>query len=307
MNAKSLDVILDKLPPELGSALAECRPAYEGRITELSLRAGKPVCLYLGRRLVFITRNGRLTDDPSAPELLQTSMMDIGDIVLRLCDYSVYAYQNEINSGFITIGEGVRVGLCGCAVTDGGRITNIRDIASLNFRVAREIKGCSDQLLSLVDPLKGVLLCGEPSSGKTTLIRDTARRLSYAYRVSVIDERRELSAWSRGGSGCDLGLCDVFVGYPKGKAAVSAVRSMAPDIIVCDEIGDETEIAALSYSLRCGAAFIASVHASSMDELRSRRAVADMIGLNAFGYIAFLSGRARPGRIDRIYEMTGDA
>jgi stage III sporulation protein AA len=303
MKSKSLDVILDKLPENIRAPLTECRPAYEDSITELTLRSGRPVCVYRRDKLMYVTQNGLLTDHPLSDQLLKTEAKDIENIVLKLCDYSLYAYQNEINSGFITIGNGVRAGICGTAVINGDRITNIRDISSINFRVARDVKGCSAELLSKIDPLRGVLICGEPSSGKSTLIRDTARELSYKYRVSLIDERRELSASSRGVFGYDLGLCDVFSGYPKSVAVVSAVRSMAPDIIVCDEIGEESDIQALSYSMRCGAAFIATVHASSMDDLRTRKAVADMIELSAFRYIAFLSGRAEPGKIDKIYEM----
>lgn len=303
MKSKSLDVILDKLPENIRAPLTECRPAYEDSITELTLRAGRPVCVYLRDKLMYVTQNGFLTDHPLSDQLLKTEAKDIENIVLKLCDYSLYAYQNELNSGFITIGNGVRAGICGTAVINGDRITNIRDISSINFRVAGEIKGCSGGLLGKIDPLRGVLICGEPSSGKTTLIRDMARELSYRYRVSVIDERRELSASSRGRLGYDLGLCDVFSGYPKSAAVVSAVRSMAPDIIVCDEIGEESDIQALSYSMRCGVAFIASVHASSMDDLRSRKAVAEMIELSAFRYIVFLSGRAEPGRTEKIYEM----
>lgn len=303
MKSKSLDVIFDKLPENIRAPLTECRPAYEDSITELTLRAGRPVCVYLRDKLMYVTQNGLLTDHPLSDQLIKTEAKDIENTVLKLCDYSLYAYQNELNSGFITIGNGVRAGICGTAVINGDRITNIRDISSINFRVAGEIKGCSGVLLGKINPLRGVLICGEPSSGKTTLIRDMARELSYRYRVSVIDERRELSASSRGRFGYDLGLCDVFSGYPKSAAVVSAVRSMAPDIIVCDEIGEESDIQALSYSMRCGAAFIASVHASSMDDLRSRKAVAEMIELSAFRYIVFLSGRAEPGRIEKIYEM----
>lgn len=303
MNSKSLDVILDKLPDNIRAPLSECRHGYEDSITELTLRSGRPVCIYRRDKLLYITQNGYLTDHPLSGKLLKVEAKDIETILLKLCDYSLYAYQHEINSGFITIGNGVRAGICGTAVIEGGRITNIRNITSINFRVSREVKGCSASLLSKIDPLRGVLICGEPSSGKTTLIRDMACELSYKHRVSVIDERRELSAASHGIFGHDLGLCDVFSGYPKSVAVVSAVRSMAPDIIVCDEIGEESDIRSLSYSLRCGAAFIASVHASSMDDLRSRKPVAEMIELSAFRYIVFLSSRAEPGKIDKIYEM----
>ncbi len=305
MDNKSLDVIIDKFPQNLRGPLERCKSSFSDKVTEISVRADRPICLYMGSKPLFITDKGCLTDTPLADGVLILNAKDIENTLLRLCDYSVYAYQSEINSGFITIGNGVRVGLCGRAVIDDGQIINIRDVSSLNFRVARDIKGCSSELLSKIDPLCGVLICGEPSSGKTTLIRDMARALSYRYRVSVIDERAELSAYSRGASGFDMGLCDLFVGYPKIKAATSAIRSMAPDIIVCDEMGDKADIEILTTSLRCGVAFIASVHASTIDDLRSRAATAEMIASSAFRFIVFMSGRDNAGRIEKIYEMRG--
>lgn len=305
MDNKSLDVIIDKLPAKIKKPLERCKSVISDKVTEITFRAFKPVCIYLGSDFRFLTINGTLTDDLSSDRLIITDMNDIENTVLRLCDYSIYAYQNEINSGFITISNGVRVGLSGRAVTENNTIINIRDICSLNFRVPRDIVGCSNELLGKIDPLSGVLICGEPSSGKTTLIRDLARSLSYHYRVSVLDERDEFSAICRGISGFDIGLCDVFSGYPKREAAVSAVRSMAPEIIVCDEVGDDADVIMITNALRCGVAFIASLHASSLDDLRSRKAVADMIASSAFGHIVFMSGRDRPGRIEKIYEMRG--
>lgn len=304
MEDKSLDIIFEKLPDRIRVPLTLSRAAYENSVNEIVLRADKPICVYTRDRMYFVTDRGFLTDVPKADGLLLACAEDIGTTVLRLCDYSVYAYQNEINSGFITIGGGVRVGLCGRAVMKNDSIVNIRDISTLSFRVSRDIRGCSEALVKKLNPLDGVLICGEPCSGKTTLVRDMARALSYRYRVSVLDERGELSAYRSGCSGFDLGFCDIYAGYPKGVAANCAVRSMAPDIIVCDEMGDRDDAEMLMYSMRCGAAFIASVHASSMDDLRSRDITKEIINTGAFRYIVFLYGRDDAGRIGRIYEMS---
>ena len=306
MGKNSIDVILGKLPEILRLPLARARSAYEGRATEIVLRSQRPLCIYTGRGRFFLTDKGVLTDSIKADGIICTDRKIIEDIVLRLCDYSVYAYQDEINSGFITVGGGVRVGICGRAVINDGRITNIRDISTLSFRIARDIRGCSGELLEMIKPLRGVLICGEPGSGKTTLIRDMARELSYGYRVSLIDERGELSAGSRGQHGFDIGLCDIYSGFPKGEAAIRALRSMNPEIIVCDELGDKNDVDMLSLTLRCGAAFIASVHASSMDDLRARKVTSDIIATGAFGYIAFLSGKSNAGKIARLYETGGN-
>ncbi len=302
MNA--MDEILSRLPERLSTPLKRCRSMVQDKANELVLRAEKPVTVYCGRRCYYVTEGGTLTDSPHADGMLTTSMKELDAIVLRLCDYSLYAYQGELNSGYITIGAGVRVGLCGHAVMNGGEITNIRDIGTLNFRFAREIKGCAVPLLQKIEPLDGVLICGAPASGKTTLIRDIARLLSYRYRVSVLDERGELSAFSRGKCSFDTGFCDIFSGYRKGDAALSAIRSMSPDIIICDEMGDRTDAQLLQYTLRCGVSFIATVHASSMDDLRSREVTAAMINTGAFRYIAFLSGKGEVGGMPKLYEMS---
>ena len=303
MDKKRLDHIFEKLPDRIRIPLQRARSAFEDKVTEIVLRTDAPVCIYERKRMFFITDNGFLTDSAYTENLLTASSKEMEQIVLRLCDYSVYAFQNEINSGFITIDGGVRVGLCGKAVINKGEITNVRDISSLSFRVARDISGCATSLIQKLDPLGGVLICGIPGSGKTTLIRDAARQLSYRYRVSVLDERGELSAFHRGKSGFSLGLCDVYNGYPKGNAANCAIRSMAPEIIVCDEIGDQSDVDLLLYSMRCGVAFIATVHASSMQDLRRREITSKIINTGAFRYIVFLSSDGNVGKIDKIYEM----
>ena len=298
-----IDEILDRLPGELSAPLRRCRGAYEDQVTEIVLRADRPLCIYCCKKMYCVTEKGFLSGSPNADGLIYTAQKDIDNILLRLCDYSLYAFQQQINSGFITIGSGVRVGLCGCAVLKDGEIVNIRDITSLSFRVPRDILGCSEKLLSQVDPLSGVLICGEPGSGKTTLIRDLARTLSYRCRVSLLDERGELSAYNRGRSAYDMGMCDIFVGYRKGDAAVSAIRSMNPDVIICDELGDRNDVRMITYALRCGVSFIASVHAASMEELRERKMMMSLLRTGAFRYAVFLEGKDRAGTIKEIREL----
>ena len=218
MGSKSIDIILGKLPEKFSVPLTLCRGTYEDRATEIVLRSGRPLCIYEGKGIRFLTQAGILTDSPHADGLLTADGKDIDAALLRLCDYSVYAFQQEINGGFLTTEGGVRVGLCGKAVCGEKGITNIRDIGTLSFRVAREASGCSKPLLQKIDPLGGVLICGAPGSGKTTLIRDMARVLSYRYKVSLLDERGELSGFYRGATGFDLGLCDIYAAYPKGAA-----------------------------------------------------------------------------------------
>lgn len=302
LEKSGLEIIAEHLPARISAPLRREFAVCGDKVTEVVLRTDRPLCLYEAHRTLFVAENGCLTDAYLSSGLLVITAKEMEEIVLRLCDYSVYAYQNEINSGFITINGGVRVGLCGKAVVKDGSITNIRDISSLSFRVARDVRNCAVPLLAMLHLPSGVLVCGVPGSGKTTLIRDMARQLSYSHRVSVLDERCELTAYSRNTGGFDIGLCDVYVGYPKGIAANQAIRAMVPELIVCDEIGDRTDVEMLMYSMRCGVSFIATVHASSMQDLRSRKITSELIETGAFRYIVFLKSDD-VGRIDRIYEM----
>ena len=302
MEKNSLKIIAGYLPLRFKEPVLRALSASMDKATDIVLRTDRPLCVYEVRRMLFITERGYLTDSYKAEGLLTVAAKEMEEIVLRLCDYSVYAYQNEINSGFITVGGGIRAGLCGKAVISDGKVTNIRDISSLCFRVAREVKNCSTALLSKIDPLDGVLICGVPGSGKTTMIRDMARQLSCTYRVSILDERCEITAYSRSKARFDVGLSDLYAGYPKGIAANHAIRSMDPEIIVCDELGDEADVEMLMYSMRCGVSFIATVHAGSMQDLRRREITAALINTGAFRYIVFLKSDGS-GKIDKIYEM----
>ena len=302
----TLDTIIRCMPERVRPALERSRSAYESEVREITLRAGRPLCLYLSGGLRYLTRSGCVVERTDVPDILDITPADISDVFLRLCDYSLYSRQNEYINGYLTAQGGVRVGLCGSAVVRGKEVINIRNITTLSFRVPREATGCADELLNLIDPLCGALICGPPCSGKTTLIRDMARSLSYTYRVSVIDERGELSAARGGVHGCDLGLSDVYVGMPKGGAVISSVRSMSPDIIICDELGDQGDADSLRYAMRCGVSFIATVHSSSLDDLRTRRITRQLLADGAFRYIVMLDGRRRPGRVARIYEWSSN-
>ena len=76
---------------------------------------------------------------------------DILRLVENFSDNSLYKVQNEINEGFITIKGGHRVGITGTSVIESEKIKNIKYISGLNIRIAREVKGCSNELLEILD------------------------------------------------------------------------------------------------------------------------------------------------------------
>jgi stage III sporulation protein AA len=147
-----------------------------------------------------------------------------------------------------------------------------------------------------------VLICGAPCSGKTTVLRDLARAISTqsSKNVSLIDERGELAATSSGVYQNDVGMCDVFDLYKKSLAMMQAVRSMAPDIIVCDEIGCDEDVTAIEHCLNCGVSIIATVHAANETEIKRKENIKKLVSLGAFEKIAFLSNKKSPGEVVKI-------
>ena len=297
------------LSPPLYKVLSTTPDSIAGKVQEITLRLNRPLCVECSGRRYYFTENNCLTDSILDTKMVQVSERSMFETFHNICNYSVYSRQNEINNGYITLKGGHRAGVCGTAVISDNKIVNIKDITSINIRIAREILGCSKELLSSIDAKKGVLICGAPCSGKTTIIRDIARHLSYECKVSVIDERNELSSNVGGVFQNDMGMCDVFDSYIKSDAIVQAVRSMAPDVIVCDEISTQKDVDALTYGLNSGVSFIVTLHAGNVQELLNRPLAQSLLKSGAISTVVFLSSRNEAGQIKSIVpieEILGD-
>lgn len=297
---KRFENVIKYLSSDLQSALINLPKKISDNAQEISLRINRPLCIECVDKRYYITSNKCITDTLFDSSMVTVASRDVFETFQNICNYSVYSRQNEINNGYITLKGGHRAGVCGTAVLNDNNITNIKNISSINIRIAREIIGCSDNLCSRVDPLQGVLVCGAPCSGKTTLIRDYARKLSYEYKVCVIDEKNEISANVSGVMQNDIGLCDVFDSYKKYDAIIQAVRNMSPDIIVCDEISTLSDVDVLRYCLNSGVSFIATMHCDNIDSLLKRPFARELLSLNAFSYIVFLDSRHKAGQIREI-------
>ena len=238
--------------------------------------------------------------------MLVVSKADIVDTFNNICNYSVYNRQNEIVNGFVTMYGGHRAGICGTAVVNNGKIVNIRDITSINVRIAREHKGCADSLYNKIIAVSGgVLICGAPCSGKTTVLRDLARLLSTKGKknVALIDERGELAGTASGKFQNDIGMCDVYDSYNKSEAMLHAIRSMAPEIVICDEIGSKEDIYAVEKSVNCGVRIISSTHCANEYELKQKANMVSLMKTGAFQTLVFLSNRTHAGEIVKISQV----
>lgn len=299
--------IIKYFPENIGKVMDRIPEEIIFKAQEIRLRSNKPIVINCSDRTYFITKFGIPTSCTDA-SLLMIYQSEILETFKNMCDYSIYSYQSEIKNGFITIKGGHRVGICGTSVINNSEIIGIKDISSLNIRIARQVYLENFNLITkLGGGSSGILLAGPPSCGKTTMLREIARVLSngslgYMKKVVVVDERGEISSMFLGTCQNDLGLCDVLNLYPKGEGLMQAIRALSPEVVICDELGNDKDIFALEEGLNAGVSIIASVHAGNIDEFIKRRSAQRLMATGAFKKIVMMKNSKVPGCIERIYE-----
>ncbi len=300
------------LPDALRFSLGAISENILCEIKEIRLKRNNPVCIVTSNKKLFLKYNGELVSDADQSGLCIAENNYVDEAVRRLCNFSIHAFQGEMINGFITISGGHRVGISATAITNAeGTITAVKNVSSLNIRIAREVVGAANELISEVfndNKIKSVLIVGEPSSGKTTVLRDVARRLSgkdFGYmRVCIVDERGEICATSDGVSQKTLDVgCDVLDGYPKSEGMMIALRAMAPDVIICDEIGSFEDITAIENIANAGIKLIATIHADNFSHLSKRVQFSKLMQISAFDIAVILCGKDNPGKIKEIISL----
>ena len=238
---------------------------------------------------------------------------DIGKILQLISKNSLYAFEQELKMGFITIQGGHRVGLAGQAILDGGEIKALKNISSLNIRMAREIKGCADQVIPyMIDSRKKVcntLIISAPCCGKTTLLRDLIRQISMGnmerkgLQVGVVDERSEIAACRNGVPTVDLGMrTDVLDACPKASGILMLIRSMSPALVATDELGRQEDVTALREALHAGVSVLTTIHGRDVEEIRQRPYVKELIEGNYFDRYVVLSENPKVGTVEKIID-----
>lgn len=301
--------IYDLLPERIKAAVLSVPEIERDRIQEIRLRRGRKLSVTAFSKEYFLSGRGTLMREPG--DSIQITADDIETVYQRAFQNSLHSFHREIARGYITVQGGCRVGFCGTAVLDPSKnyaVESVKNISSVNIRIAREMIGSSNDLYAkcFAEKPKSLLIASPPGGGKTTILRDLTRHLGEKYRISLIDERNELAATINGEPQNLIGaMTDVFNSYNKYEGIMTAVKVMTPEILVCDEIGGEEDYAALQYALNSGVKLIASCHAASLDELKKRRYISKLIKEKAFDVLAILGTGTMCGRVISL-TRTGD-
>lgn len=239
---------------------------------------------------------------------------DILQSLQIMCDNSIYTYQNEICNGYITVKGGHRVGITGNCVIEDGKVINIKYISSLNFRIARQIIGCSNKALEYILKLKentiyNTLIVSPPGVGKTTILRDLIRNISNGIEpinfkginVGLVDERGEIAALYKGIPQNDIGIrTDILENIPKPKGIKMLIRSMAPQVIAADEIGTKQDVEAIKEAVYSGVKGIFTAHGKTKEELMRNPTLKELVEEDIIEKIIFLKSDEKGRKMEEI-------
>ncbi len=285
------------------------------KLQEIRLRMNAPLLIVYGNKEAFISEDSKMVDNPS--KAIQITKNEIRETMEYISNYSLYAFEEEIRQGFITINGGHRIGIAGKTIVEDDAIKGMKHISFINIRLAHQVKGCADPVLPyLINKhtlgIYHTLIISPPRCGKTTLLRDIIRQLSNGVSnfpgmsVGVVDERSEIGACYMGMPQNELGIrTDILDCCPKAKGMMMLIRSMSPQIIAVDEIGSKEDLDAIDYVIGCGCKLIATVHGSSIEDIINKPTLSDLVKKRLFERYIILSNLSGIGYLEEIYDVDG--
>lgn len=293
---------------ELRNMFMNSRIDYE-KMYEVRLRVNQPVIIRYENKEMYINSKGLCSD---IKEGYYVNQKDMRETMEYISNFSLYAFEDEMKQGFITVQGGHRVGICGKIFLENNRIKNIKYISFINIRISHEVKGCAKPIIPYLitdNDFLHTLIISPPACGKTTLLRDLIRQLSDGFdgfggkNVGVIDERSELAGSYLGIPGNDLGKrSDILDCCPKVRGIELLIRSMSPQIIAIDELGGEGDCIALQNALFCGCKILATIHGNSIEEIIQKPYLEKITQNKIFERYIVLKYEKKAGIIEGIYD-----
>lgn len=296
-DSTSYRTVLNYLPEKMRELMSALQESELQGLTEVRIRAGGPVFYVYPRCIRYLQKNGGLSPKYTE-EAYSVGTSAVKGIVERLCHFSVHSCKKQLEEGFFVIENGVRVGVSG--VYSSAERPALYEYASLNFRIPRCIKGCADELLAeTLD--KNVIICGGVNSGKTTVLRELCRLTGDFRKTALIDERNEIACVSGGETQNDIGaMTDVIVNLSRSSGIMSAVRTLSPEVIFCDEISSMDDSEAILNGIGCGVRFTVTAHGEDYNGLMKRKDIAFLINSGQIDSIVFLEGACAPSKVREI-------
>ncbi len=302
--------VMKALPDNIKKIILSISPDILNELEEIRIRQGRPLMVYSHGRDYFLCKDGGITYNQNSAYIV--TQEDTRRILELISNYSIYAFEEELRSGFITLQGGYRIGLAGKTVLKGDRVAAFQHITSFNIRISKEVINAANKILPFI--IKGnrvlhTLILSPPQMGKTTLIRDITRQLSNGFqgfrgvKVGVVDERSEIAGCFQGIPQNDVGIrTDILDGCPKAVGIIMLIRSMSPNVIITDEIGKPDDVVAVEDALNAGISIITTAHSHGLEDAQKRPILKSLLDKNIFQRILVLGNSLGTGTLERVYD-----
>lgn len=299
-DSTSFRVIADHMPEVLRNLMLDTLHELSDDLMEVRLHSSGPVCFAFPNKTLFLQKNGG-TSSALTEEVYIVNNESIRECADKLCHYSVHSCTKQLSEGCFVIGNGIRVGVSG--IYSSAESYMLTEFCSFNFRLPREVKGCADGIFSETFD-RNIIICGAVNSGKTTLLRELCRLNGDLRKTVLIDERNEVAAFYSGTPQNDVGaMTDIIGNCSRSRGIMSAIRTLSPEVIVCDEIASVDDAEAIITGLSCGVRFIVTAHGESVSEVTKRAELKMLIDSGFFHKLIFLRGSSSVGKVGRIVRL----